>query len=131
MTSFSFHCEYQNKVGLGFTSLKMLKQSKAGDLFHWKGQNLVGLGIYFIKKKCQNKVRLLHWKCWSKVRLEICFIEKAKIRYSWDLIYWIGQNIENIEMSAPGDLFHWKWWNKVWLRIYVIDKKFTSLELQK
>ena len=50
--------------------MKLLKEGTAGDLFHWKGQNLAGLGFYFIKKKCQNKVRL-----------GIYFIENAEVRY--------------------------------------------------
>ena len=74
MAWFSFHCERQNKVGLGICFIE-------------KGQNLVRPGIYFILKKWQNKVRL-----------GIYFIENAEIRYSWDLFYWKGRNKVRLEI---------------------------------
>ena len=46
---------------------------------------------------------MFHWKYWHKVRLEIYFIEKTKIR--------------------PGrDIFMWKSQSKVQFRVYIIEK---------
>ena len=94
---------------------------------------------------------MLHWKCWCKVRLEIYFIEKAKIRYSWGLFYWKGRNkvrrgftlftilkwaqlgtyfIENDEIRYGSglillkrNLLHWNCWSNVRLGIYAIKSR--------
>ena len=153
-----------NNVRLGI-SLKRLKISATGGLFHWKCWNKLTLRIYSIEKaktryglvfislwmpKQGRAGYLLHWKCWCKVRLEIYFIEKVKIRYSWGLFYWKGRNkvrrgfilltilkwaqlwtyfIENDEIRygwglilLKRNLLHWNCWSNVRLGIYAIKK---------
>ena len=123
-----------NNVRLGI-SLKRLKISATGVLFHWKCWNKLMLRISSIKKakiryglvfislwmpKQDRAGDLLHWKCWNKVRLGIYFIENAEVRYGARFILLKRPkkgtagvySIEKVEKSYGRDLFYWKYWNE-------------------
>ena len=92
----------------------MSKSGTGRDLLHWKCWSKARLGISFIEKtKIRNDWDLFYWKGRQKVRLGIYFIEKTKVRYGWDLFYW-----KKVEVRKP-------------LKIYFIDKVKVRLEKAK